>query len=73
MRVAPTNALELLLRTDAGDAGCGETVAMLDVFAEFALIDPPGAVRRFPGISVHLGACAACALDFEGLLALAAP
>ncbi|MEV6845071.1 hypothetical protein [Actinoplanes sp. NPDC051411] len=62
-----------MLRTDAGDAGCGETVAMLDVFAELALVDPPDAVRRHPGISVHLGACDACALDFEGLLALAGP
>jgi hypothetical protein len=70
-RVAPTDTLERLLRTDPGDAGCGETLAALDVFAEFTLIDPPAARRKHPGVSIHLSACEACALDFEGLLALA--
>jgi len=61
--------LDAFLRTDPRDAGCGETMAMLHVYAELAAADPAAAVERHPGIAAHLRGCGPCTIDFEGLLA----
>ncbi|MEV4350014.1 hypothetical protein AB0J83_36610 [Actinoplanes sp. NPDC049596] len=62
--------LDRMLRSDPADVGCAEAMAGMDVFAESVAGSPSAATRRDPGVSAHLTACAACARDLDGLLAL---
>ncbi len=62
------SALRDFLHTDPLDAGCGETMRCIDVYAEL-LVAQAGAERRYPGVAVHLRVCGPCAHDLEGLLA----
>jgi hypothetical protein len=61
------NGLDRFLRTDPLDAGCGETMERLDVYAELTLTDARPE-RRYPGVAAHLLVCGPCADDLEGLL-----
>lgn len=56
------------LRTDPRDAGCGEVMEVMHMYAELAAADPAGAAERHPGVAVHLRGCGPCTTDFEGLL-----
>jgi hypothetical protein len=62
------SALDRFLTTDPFDAGCEETLELLDAYVELVVAggDPE---RRYPGITAHLRSCAPCAEDFDGLLA----
>lgn len=60
--------LDAFLQTDPSDAGCDETMEMLDIYAEIVAAGSDPA-ERFPGIRAHLLACGPCAEDLEGLLA----
>lgn len=62
--------LARLLATDPADVGCGETLALLDVYADL-LLAGEDAAGRHPGIAAHLRDCAPCAEDLAGLLAAA--
>jgi hypothetical protein len=62
--------LDVFLRTDPRDVGCGEAIELLHVYAELHLADRDEAARRYPGVLVHLRACGPCWTDFEGLIAL---
>lgn len=64
------DALARLLATDPADVGCGETLALLDVYVDL-LLAGEDAAGRYPGIAVHLRDCAPCADDLAGLLAAA--
>lgn len=68
--MSPPGALEGFLSPDPIDAGCGETIAMLDVYVDLLLAggDPE---RLLPGIATHLRDCPPCRQDLEGLLAAA--
>jgi hypothetical protein len=61
-------ALERFLQTDPADAGCEQTVELLDAYVELIVAgeDPED---RFPGIAAHLRYCLPCAEDLDGLLA----
>jgi hypothetical protein len=63
-----TAELRAFLRTDPRDVGCGQTWNVIHVYVELVLTghDPE---LRFPGVTVHLAACAPCTEDFDGLLA----
>lgn len=50
------------------DAGCGETMSVMHVFAELVLAGADAAAR-YPGVALHLSRCEACGDDFAGLLA----
>ena len=50
------------------DAGCAESFAMLDRFAERVLAGD--AESCFPDVAAHLHVCATCAEDLRGLLHL---
>ncbi|BCJ28499.1 hypothetical protein AB0I55_19800 [Actinocatenispora sera] len=63
-------ALLAFLTTHDGDAGCGPTREVLDLYAEEILAGLDPAVR-FPGVAIHLRDCHPCADDLAGLLALA--
>jgi hypothetical protein len=63
------SALERFLRTDPRDAGCGQAMKLLHVYAELAVTDRTEAKRWYPAVAAHLRACDPCAEDFEGLLA----
>lgn len=60
-------ALDRFLTTDPADAGCDQTIALLDAYAEMVAAgqDPE---RAYPGIAAHLRSCGPCGDDFEGLL-----
>jgi hypothetical protein len=62
-------ALERFLRTDPRDAGCGQAMELLHVYAELMITDRAGAGRRYPEVAAHLRACGPCLEDLEGLLA----
>jgi hypothetical protein len=64
------SGLERFLSTDPLDAGCAQTMELLDVYVELMLADAE-AESRFPGIAAHLRDCNPCADDFAGLLAAA--
>ena len=64
------SGLEDFLSTDPVDAGCAQTMELLDVYVELALANA-GAEWRLPGIAAHLRGCFPCADDFAGLLAAA--
>jgi hypothetical protein len=63
-------ALLRFLATEEIDAGCEQTLALLDVYVELLLAgqDPEA---DYPGITAHLRACGPCIEDFDGLLAAA--
>lgn len=63
-------SLQRFLAVEGVDAGCAETCAALDRYAERVLAGD--AERRFPGVAAHLRACAVCAEDLRGLLELLA-
>ena len=60
--------LERFLHTDPGDAGCGETMSLMHVFAELVLAGLDAAAR-YPRVAAHLQGCDACGDDYAGLLA----
>lgn len=64
----PRAALEQFLTVAANDAGCAETMELLDAYVDAVVsgIDPE---HRFPGITAHLRSCTPCITDFDGLLA----
>jgi hypothetical protein len=62
-------ALRKFLSTDPRDVGCGEAMALLDVYADLATHDTAEAERLYPGLAVHLNACGPCTEDLAGLLA----
>jgi len=62
-------ALDRLLRTDPRDAGCGQAMELLHVYAELAAAGPAAARQRYPQVAAHLEACGPCTEDLEGLLA----
>jgi hypothetical protein len=59
--------LERFLRTDPGDVGCDEAMAVLHVYVDLVAADQ-GAAGRYPGVAAHLEACGPCSEDFTGLL-----
>lgn len=61
--------LDVFLRTDPRDVGCGEAMELLHVYADLHVVDPAEAARRFPGLLAHLRACGPCSADFDGLIA----
>lgn len=63
-------ALGRFLCTDPLDAGCAQTMELLDVYVELTLADARPE-WRLPGIAAHLRECDPCADDFAGLLAAA--
>ncbi|HEX5200478.1 MAG TPA: hypothetical protein VFW27_11120 [Actinoplanes sp.] len=63
--------LERILATDPRDAGCGQTMELLDVYAELILAGVD-VEQRYPGIAAHLRACLPCEDDLRGLLAAVA-
>ena len=60
--------LEQFLRTDPGDAGCAEAMAVLHIYVDLVAAGEDAA-GRYPGVAAHLLACGPCAEDFTGLLA----
>lgn len=60
--------LDRFLQTDPVDVGCGEAMAVLEIYAELAAADPEEAARRLPGVTSHLRSCGPCSQDLEGLL-----
>ena len=62
-------ALDRFLRTDPRDAGCGQAMELLHVYAELAAADPRSSADRYPEVAAHLSACGPCAEDLAGLLA----
>ena len=60
-------ALERFLNTDPKDVGCGEAMAVLDIYAEIVAEGEDPEVR-YPGVTAHLRACGPCAEDLQGLL-----
>jgi hypothetical protein len=61
--------LDRFLQTDPRDAGCGNAMELLHIYAEIAAADPRTAKQRHPEVAAHLRACGPCAEDLEGLLA----
>jgi hypothetical protein len=61
--------LDAFLQTEPRDAGCGEAMDLLHVYAEIVVADPGGADLWCPQVAAHVRACGACAEDLAGLLA----
>jgi hypothetical protein len=61
-------ALERFLTTDPADAGCEQTIALLDAYVEL-IVRGEDPELQYPGLAVHLRTCLPCADDFAGLLA----
>jgi hypothetical protein len=61
-------ALQALLDQEPEDAGCAETFAVINRYAEIVVRggDPEG---ELPEVALHLARCGPCAEDFQGLLA----
>jgi hypothetical protein len=61
--------LTRLLGFSGNDAGCEGGMA---VIAEYVEVELSGrnAAELFPGLAAHLRNCAACAEDYEGVVAL---
>jgi hypothetical protein len=64
------SAFERFVRTDPSDAGCGQAMEVMDVYAELAVADWPAAAERYPGVAAHLRVCDPCTQDLEGLITL---
>ena len=60
-------ALQELLGQEPEDAGCAETFAVINRYAEIVVRggDPEG---ELPEVALHLARCGPCAEDFQGLL-----
>ncbi|HEX3815332.1 MAG TPA: hypothetical protein VHX59_21055 [Mycobacteriales bacterium] len=65
---APRAALAQFLTVAANDAGCAETMELLDIYVD-AVASGVDVEIRFPGITAHLRSCTPCVTDFDGLLA----
>jgi hypothetical protein len=61
-------ALERFLHTDLADAGCEQTVELLDAYVELIVAGEDPEIS-YPGIAAHLRSCLPCAEDLDGLLA----
>jgi hypothetical protein len=63
------SGLDRLLDLDPRDAGCGQAMKVLHVYAELVAEggDPEA---RYPGVAAHLAACGPCSEDLTGLLEL---
>ncbi len=63
-------ALDSFLDPEPIDAGCAETLRLLDVYVDLLLAgaEPD---RRLPGLAAHLRDCPPCHEDLRGLLAAA--
>ena len=59
--------LERFLRTDPGDVGCDEAMAVLHIYVDLVAAGEDAA-GRYPGVATHLQACGPCNEDFTGLL-----
>jgi hypothetical protein len=59
--------LDDLLRAREGDAGCDAGIPIMDEYVEIELRggDPS---EQFPGTAIHLGVCAGCRADHDGVL-----
>lgn len=62
------DALDRFLATDDSDAGCEQTMELLDAYAEMVAAGQEPELR-FPGLTAHLRSCLPCADDLDGLLA----
>lgn len=60
-------ALEQFFSVDPRDAGCEQTMALLDVYVDLVVAghDPE---LTMPGITAHLRSCLPCRTDYDGLL-----
>lgn len=61
-------ALEQFVTVDFRDAGCEQTMALLDVYVDMFVAETDPRVTP-PGVAAHLRACLPCTTDFDGLLA----
>jgi GNAT superfamily N-acetyltransferase len=59
--------LDSFLRTDPGDVGCDQALAVLHTYVDLVL-DGQSPEALFPGVAAHLRACGPCNEDYEGLL-----
>ena len=62
-------ALERFLQTDPADAGCEQTMELLDAYVEL-IVAGENPELRYPGIAAHLRSCLPCAEDLDGLMAI---
>lgn len=65
------DALRRILGRGGEDAGCEESLAVLDLVVDAELAGRSTA-DAFPAVAVHLDSCPDCREDYEGLLAVAA-
>lgn len=63
-------AMRGLFGRGGDDAGCEESLEVLDLVVEAELSGRPVA-EAFPAVAVHLDSCPDCGEDYEGLRALA--
>jgi hypothetical protein len=59
--------LDVLLRSEPGDAGCTAGEDILDAYVDLELAGEDPA-SRYPGTAIHLRGCPGCAADHDGLL-----
>ena len=62
--------LQHLVGRPGADAGCDDSLKVLDLFVEEEL-KGRRAANTFPAVAVHLESCRDCREDFEGLRGLA--
>jgi hypothetical protein len=67
--VSGTSNIQRFLHTDADDVGCEQVFALVHLYIEREL-KYGDAAGHYPGIAAHLDACAPCAEDYRGLVAL---
>lgn len=65
-----TEALRGFLGRSGKDAGCEESLEVLDLVVE-AELSGRSVAEAFPAVAVHLDSCPDCGEDYEGLRALA--
>lgn len=65
--MTPWPELERFLRTDPGDVGCGEALAVLHIYADIMARGEDPEIL-YPGVGAHLRACGPCAEDLHGLI-----
>jgi hypothetical protein len=63
--------LKRFLDTNAEDAGCAQTFALMHVYIEREL-SHADAAKLYPGIAEHFASCGPCAEDYRGIRALVA-
>ena len=64
-------ALRRILGRAGADAGCDDSLAVLDLVVDAELAGRPAA-EAFPAVAVHLDSCPDCREDYVGLRAIAA-